>query len=48
MCKHGGGAFFRTDCQKVVYGAVEPEHRYQYYDDGVLKHAQIRCSVHPS
>ena len=28
-------------CQKVVYGEVESEHRYQYYDDGVLKHAQI-------
>jgi len=28
-------------CQKVVYGEVESEHQYQYYDDGVLKHAQI-------
>lgn len=28
-------------CQKVVYGEVESEHRYQYYDDGVLKSAQI-------
>ena len=28
-------------CQKVVYGEVESEHRYQYYDNGVLKQAQI-------
>ena len=28
-------------CQKVVYGEVESEHQYQYYDNGVLKHAQI-------
>ena len=28
-------------CQKVVYGEVESEHRYHYYDNGVLKHAQI-------
>jgi hypothetical protein len=28
-------------CQKIVYGEVESEHRYQYYDDGVLKSAQI-------
>ncbi|WP_031436438.1 DUF6156 family protein [Methylobacter tundripaludum] len=28
-------------CQKVVYGEVESEHQYQYYDDGGLKHAQI-------
>jgi len=25
----------------VVYGEVESEHQYQYYDDGGLKHAQI-------
>jgi hypothetical protein len=28
-------------CQKVVYGEVESEHQYQYYDNGVLKQAQI-------
>ena len=28
-------------CQKVVYGEVEFEHHYEYYDDGVLKQAQI-------
>jgi hypothetical protein len=28
-------------CQKVVYGEVESEHRYQYHDSGVLKQAQI-------
>jgi len=28
-------------CQKVVYGEVESEHRYQYDDKGVLKSAQI-------
>ncbi|MFA5924904.1 MAG: DUF6156 family protein [Methylococcaceae bacterium] len=28
-------------CQKVVYGEVESEHQYQYYDNGVLKSAQI-------
>jgi hypothetical protein len=28
-------------CEKVVYGEVESAHQYQYYDNGVLKHAQI-------
>jgi hypothetical protein len=28
-------------CQKVVYGEVESEHRYQYYNDGALKSVQI-------
>ena len=28
-------------CQKIVYGEVESEHQYQYYDNGVLKQAQI-------
>jgi hypothetical protein len=28
-------------CQKVVYGEVESEHRYQYSDNGVLKYTQI-------
>jgi Family of unknown function (DUF6156) len=28
-------------CQKIVYGEIESEHRYQYYDNGVLKHAKI-------
>ena len=28
-------------CQKIVYGEVESEHQYQYYDNGVLKRAQI-------
>ena len=28
-------------CQKVVYGEVESEHQYQYYDNGTIKHAQI-------
>ena len=28
-------------CEKVVYGEVESEHQYQYYDNGVLKHAKI-------
>jgi hypothetical protein len=28
-------------CQKVVYGEVESEHQYQYYECGVLKHAKI-------
>ncbi len=28
-------------CQKVVYGEVESEHQYEYYGNGVLKHAQI-------
>jgi Family of unknown function (DUF6156) len=26
---------------KVVYGEVELSHRYQYYDNGVLKRAEI-------
>lgn len=28
-------------CQKVVYGEVDLEHRYDYYDSGVLKRAEI-------
>jgi len=28
-------------CQKVVYGEIESEHRYQYYDNGILKQARI-------
>ncbi|MGZ4981661.1 MAG: DUF6156 family protein [Methylobacter sp.] len=28
-------------CQKIVYGEVESEHQYQYYESGVLKSAQI-------
>lgn len=28
-------------CQKIVYGEVESEHQYQYYENGVLKSAQI-------
>jgi hypothetical protein len=28
-------------CQKIVYGEIESEHRYQYYDGGGLKSAQI-------
>jgi hypothetical protein len=28
-------------CQKVVYGEVESEHQYHYYDNGVIKCAQI-------
>jgi len=28
-------------CQKIVYGEVESEHRYQYYDDGGLQSARI-------
>ena len=28
-------------CQKMVYGEVESEHQYRYYDNGVLKRAQI-------
>ena len=28
-------------CQKIVYGEVESEHQYQYYDNGILKSAQI-------
>ncbi len=29
-------------CQKIVYGEVESEHVYAYYDNGILKHAQIK------
>lgn len=28
-------------CRKVVYGEIEFEHRYDYYDNGVLKQALI-------
>lgn len=28
-------------CQKVVYGEVESEHVYRYYDSGVLQQATI-------
>jgi hypothetical protein len=28
-------------CQKIVYGEVESEHQYQYFNNGVLRQAQI-------
>lgn len=28
-------------CQKVVYGEIELEHRYEYYASGALKRAEI-------
>lgn len=28
-------------CQKIVYSEIESEHQYQYYDNGILKHALI-------
>ena len=28
-------------CQKVVYGEVEFEHRYEYHENGFLKRAEI-------
>jgi hypothetical protein len=28
-------------CQKVVYGELEMEHRYSYYDSGALEEAEI-------
>lgn len=28
-------------CQKVVYGEMEMEHRYSYYDSGALEGAEI-------
>ena len=28
-------------CQKIVYGEVESEHVYHYYDNGALKLAEI-------
>jgi hypothetical protein len=28
-------------CQKVVYGEVELEHRYEYYDSGILKRVEM-------
>lgn len=28
-------------CQKIVYGEVESEHRYEYYPNGLLKDARI-------
>ena len=28
-------------CQKVVYGEVELQHRYEYHDNGSLKQAEI-------
>lgn len=28
-------------CQKVVYGEIELEHRYEYYTSGVLKRVEI-------
>ena len=28
-------------CQKVVYGEIELEHRYDYYADGALQRAEI-------
>lgn len=28
-------------CRKIVYGEIEFEHRYAYYDNGVLQRAGI-------
>lgn len=28
-------------CEKVVYGEIEQEHRYEYHDNGALKRAEI-------
>lgn len=28
-------------CQKVVYGEIEMQHRYEYHENGVLKLAEI-------
>jgi hypothetical protein len=28
-------------CQKIVYGEIESEHVYSYYNDGTLKQAEI-------
>lgn len=28
-------------CQKMVYGEIELEHRYDYYDNGILRQAKI-------
>jgi len=28
-------------CQQLVYGDIETEHRYRYYDNGVLQTAEI-------
>lgn len=30
-----------VSCQKLVYGEIELEHRYGYYDSGTLKQAEI-------
>jgi len=38
-------AFFEDDVllsfQKIVYGEVEYEHQYDYYNDGTIKQAKI-------
>lgn len=28
-------------CRKMVYGEIELEHRYRYYDSGILSEAEI-------
>ena len=38
--------YFNTEdqiiaCHKVVYGEIEQAHRYEYYENGVLKLAEI-------
>lgn len=39
------GYFDSTDklllCEKLVYGEVELEHRYRYFENGVLQEAEI-------
>lgn len=35
----GAGRFML--CQKVVYGEIEMEHRYQYHDNGILKRVEV-------
>lgn len=31
-----------VSCQKIVYGDIEFEHKYDYYHNGKLKRAEIR------
>jgi len=30
-----------SSLQKMVYGEIELEHRYEYYDNGILKQAEV-------
>ncbi len=41
FCGHFDAKHRLVCCQKIVYGEVESEHVYSYYDSGALRQAAI-------